>query len=320
MRAGLSVFVATLCLLAAPEWSDARGPKLQSEERLFHLASCPAGQRLVAGNYCIPNDAVDCGGGGYCPNGNTCGSKDSCVPPGYIDCGTGQSCPPGNVCRPSGCLPEGHTDCGNGVACRPGFTCGSMGSCVPAGYVDCGDGTTCRSTHICEKGVGCIPKVSRRVCFDMKNFCPPGQTCSGGSCYEDLTILWRRLPTMSAGATCKDLGGIEIGTQKHVHWRLITSRTMAPFGVSPREKESGGMYCACHWRAVHEVTTTSCRRIIDEEATIDGRVFRRQRAILDEIKQHQSVIANDAVTSGMSISAGTQDCTCMPPEGGRIAK
>ena len=69
------------------------------------MPSCPTGETLGQGNYCVPPGEVQCGATAHsCPSGTTCsGQGNYCMPPGEVQCGaTAYSCPSGTTCSGSG--------------------------------------------------------------------------------------------------------------------------------------------------------------------------------------------------------------------------
>uniref|UniRef100_A0A803KDX3 Granulin n=1 Tax=Xenopus tropicalis TaxID=8364 RepID=A0A803KDX3_XENTR len=203
-------------------------------------ASCPEKEtccRLVSGKWgCCPvvkavccNDHLHCCPEGYTCSQGECSKMEHSIPwftktPALtheardVECDDMYSCPDGQTCcrlasGDWGCCPIAQAVCcdDHEHCCPPGYTC-SGGSCqkgelsipwflkTPAlkqkardvqcdDMYSCADGQTC--CRLASGDWGCCPIAQAVCCDDHEHCCPPGYTCSGGSCQQGvLSIPW----------------------------------------------------------------------------------------------------------------------------------
>jgi hypothetical protein len=140
-----------------------------------------------------------------------------------------------------------------------------------------------------------------------------GYRNEGGQCAR-----WTRVPAIVSGMSCDQLRGTSLRASTQVFWKPVETATLAIPGT--KGTDAAGVACSCKWRASYQLTSTRCRRNVEEEATINGVHRTRTVTIEEPIIQRQSVLASDQTTSGRltGVMHGGSDCACDPPAGGQV--
>jgi hypothetical protein len=143
----------------------------------------------------------------------------------------------------------------------------------------------------------------------------------GGVC---VVVQWKRVPAVAAGMSCEQLGGINLGSTQQVFWKLVESRNLQFRNPDANNRDVRGtarLACSCRWHGSYQLTSTKCRRPVEEEATINGVRRTRTTTSQDVIYQRESILVQDQTTSGWMtgvMANGNAVCTCDPPDGGQL--
>jgi hypothetical protein len=146
---------------------------------------------------------------------------------------------------------------------------------------------------------------------------PPAAGPSGPAA-DTPGVTWIRVPQLVSGMSCSQLRGTSLSTASAVYWKLVDTATFAIPGQ--KGTDAAGITCSCKWRASYQLTSTLCRRDVQEAARINGVRRTRTITIKDTISQREAVLAPNRITPGYmtGLVRGGSDCACDPPAGGQV--